>query len=153
MARAVSLKTLLMLFLTFTTTAIYAQQDSTKLSPDSVIQYRWFGPFRLPRFTVDNKPQTSRQVYARLINYPPSAQEVKEYKKYNNLTYFMAGACIVSLSSALITTGNSNSFKNTSTKILFGVGCGFLIPEFIFAVKRNRHFKRSFELYNQRFQQ
>jgi len=146
-------KVLLFLLLNIITTAIYAQRDSTKLSSNGMIQYSRHGFFRAGTFTINGQQQTFSEVNTRLMNSPASASEFKEYEKYRNLTYYMGGAAVASLLASAIITGNSSRFKNTSSKVLFGVGCAFIIPELIFAGKRNRHYKRSFESYNQQFQQ
>jgi hypothetical protein len=145
-------KILLFLLLNIITTAIYAQRDSTKLPSNGMIKYSRHSFFRAGGFTVDGKQQTFSEVNTRLMNSPASAAEFKEYKKYRNLTYYMGGVAVASLLASAIVPGNSNTFKNTSSKVLFGMGLGFIIPEAIFAGKRDKHYKRSFESYNQQFQ-
>jgi len=145
-------KVLLVLILSFIATLNYAQNSSSKLSSDSLIRFSRNRFWGTEKFFINGKQITQNELYAKLMNYPPSANEFKIYKKYRDLTNYAVGAALAFLAASAIATGNSSTFKNTSSKVFFGAGCGFIIPEAIFAGKRTRHFRRSFGLYNQQFQ-
>ncbi len=145
-------KYLLVLMLGFAANMSYAQSYNTLFMPDSTIQYSRHGFFRTGRFTVNGHQETKDQIFTRLMNNPASAGEFNEYKRYRNLTEYMALGVGLSLLAAAIANGNASTFKNTSSKVLAGVAFGFIIPEAIFAGKRNKHYRRSFELYNQQYQ-
>ncbi|MDB5031277.1 hypothetical protein [Mucilaginibacter sp.] len=141
----------LFVVLGFITTVGYAQSDSLKRLSTGMIQYSPASFFRSGKFTVDGKQITVKEVNARLANYQPDADEYNKYKKYRNLTYYTCGSALGFLAASLIATGNSNTFKNTSSKIFAGIGIGLLVPEAIFASKRNKHFARAGYIYNQQF--
>jgi len=140
----------LFLVLSFTVALSHAQSDSSKLASNSAISYQ--NSFWHPaKFFVDGKQISFAEVNTKLMGFQQSANEFNEYRKYKDLTLYTGVTAIAFLVASAIATGNSSSFKNTSSKVFFGVGCGLIIPEFIFARKRNRHFNRSFTLYNQQF--
>ena len=145
-------KILLFLFLSFITALTYAQSDTSKLSSRHMIEFTKPTFFKSGKFYIDGKQQTVREVNTLLMNSPASASEYKEFKKYRNLTTYMFAGAMSCLVASLITNGNANTYRNTPSKILLGVGCAFIIPEFIFAGKRNRHYRQSFDSYNRQFQ-
>lgn len=145
-------KILLILILSFIAKLNYAQSDSSKQSSLSgVIQYTAGGFWHKGKYSIDGKQITRNELFSALMNYPPSAKEFNEYKKYNTLTYCACGAALSCLITSLIANGNSSTFKNTTSKVFLGLGCGFIIPEAIFAGKRNKHYRQSLKLYNQQF--
>jgi len=144
-------KVLLFLVLGFIAKVNYAQTDSAKLSRPGMIEYSPGGFFRSGKFLINGNEVTNDEMFTKLANYQPSAYDLKEFKKYRDLTYYSAGAALSFLTASLIATGNSSTFKNTSSKVLFGLGMGFIVPEAIFAGKRNRHWRKSVGLYNQQF--
>ena len=147
-------KALLIIVLSFTTTLNYAQSGSEKMHSDSLTRSSHGIFFNNHKFTIGEKQITKNEAYAILMNYQPSAIELKEYKKYNDLTVYTGVAAVSFLVASLIANGDlqSKAFNNTSSKILLGIGCGLIIPEGVFAVNRNKHYKRSIKLYNQQFQ-
>jgi len=116
-----------------------------------MIQYIPGGWFTSGKYVIDGNKVTFREVNTRLANYQPSANEFNEYRKYRNLTYYSGGTSILFLAASLIATGNSSTFKNTSSKVFAGIGVSFLVPEFIFSLKRNKHFRSAGTIYNQQF--
>jgi len=141
-------RTLLFLLLNFVVWATYAQKDTTKSSNGDVIHYTHPGFWSSGKFTVNGNKESFKGICTRLAESNVSAPEFNEYKKYRNLTYYMAGGAIACIVSSLPMNHSSGGWKTTQAKVAFGVGCGFLIPEFIFASKRNRHFWKAVQLYN-----
>jgi len=141
-------KILFFLLLSFVVKVSYAQSDTAKSAPHGLIQYSRPGFFRNGKFSVDGQQETFKEITYRLANDKASAYEYNQFRKYNHLTAYMGGAAIACLISSLIVNDNNNGWKNTPAKVLVGAGFGFIIPEFIFAGKRNKHFWRSVNLYN-----
>lgn len=145
-------KILLFLFFNIITVLTYAQSDTSKLSSAHMIQYTKPTFFKSGKFYIDGQHKTVSEINTLLMNSPASANEYEKYKKNRNLTAYMFAGAMSCLIASAITNGNSSTFKNTSSKVLLGVGCAFIIPEFIFAGKRNRHYRNSVNSYNQQFQ-
>jgi len=142
---------LLLLILAITTVAGYAQTDSTKRTPTGAITYTRPGFFRSGKFMVDGSQISYKEVTERLSSYQPAAEEYNKYKVNRNLTYYAGGSVILLAVASAITNGNSSTYKTTSSKVLIGLSGTFLIPEFIFALNRNKHFRNAGRIYNQQF--
>lgn len=142
-------KVLLFLLLTFIAKVNYAQSDTSKHSSNGMIQFR--RGFWVSRFFVDGKQISRADVNELLISYQPSAYEFNEYKKNKNLTTYFGIAAVAFLITPLIT----DHFKTINSKpgqIALGLGYGFTIPVIIFGFRRDKHYNRSFNLYNRQFQ-
>lgn len=143
-------KFLLLLLLCLFARVGHTQSDSSKLSQSGPIYYSPPGFFRSGKFSINGKQQTFREVSIRLANARVSAVEFKQYEKNKSLAWYMFGAAMASLTASAIASGNSNTINRPGT-IFLGIGCAFIVPEAIFARKRNRHYSRAFQLYNQQF--
>ncbi|MDB5008193.1 MAG: hypothetical protein JWP45_2586 [Mucilaginibacter sp.] len=142
----------LIFVLILVTTLSYAQSDSSKLSSNAgPIQYKPGGVFRGGKFIINGERVNGKQVNVLLMNNPASAGEFKEFKKDRNRTDYFGIPALSFLVGSMIAGGRSNTLKGSS-KIMAGIGFGLIIPEIIFAIKRNKHYKRSFIMYNQQFQ-
>jgi len=144
-------KVLLFLFLGFITIRSSAQVDSARHITGGAIKYTktfWTGKVT---YTVGGIQASRKEVLANLISYGPSAKEDNIAAHYNTLAWVACGSALACFAASLITNDSSESFHTRSSKVFFGVGVGLIIPEFIFAGKRNRHFKNSIAAYNQQF--
>jgi hypothetical protein len=142
-------KILSLLIFSFFSTIIYAQAGGSKPLSDSTIQWRKGSFWVRGNYTIGDVPASNKQVYNKLKNAAPCVNEAKEYQKYQKLTVYSFGAAMSCLVASFIADKGSSTWKSTPSKVLFGVGCGFIIPEFIFAHKKKQHLKHAVELYNQ----
>jgi len=143
-------KILLLLIFSFFSTIIYAQVSGSKSPSDSTIKWKKGSFWVRGNYTIGDVPASNKEVYNRLKNSTASVNEFKDYTKYQHLTGYTAGAVISCLVASLIVNKGSSSWNSTPSKVLFGIGCGLIIPEIVFASKRKAHLKHAVELYNQR---
>ncbi|OKS87816.1 hypothetical protein [Mucilaginibacter polytrichastri] len=117
-------KILSLLIFSFFSTIIYAQVSDSKSLSDSTIQWKKGSFWVRGNYTIGDVPTTNKVVYNKLKNSTASANELKEYNKYKHLTAYSFGAAMSCLVASLIVDKGSSSWKSTSGKVLFGVGCG-----------------------------
>jgi hypothetical protein len=141
-------RVLLFVLLSFAATVTYAQKDTTRSTNGDVIHYNRAGFWESGKFTVNGNVESFNQISARLAEAKASAYEFNEYKKYRNLTYYMAGGAIACIVSSLPFNHGGSAWKTSQAKVAFGAGIGFMVPEFIFAGKRNKHFWKAVQAYN-----
>jgi hypothetical protein len=142
-------KILSLLIFCFFSTIIHAQVSGSKPLSDSTIQWKKGSFWVRGSYVINDVPASKKEVFNKLKNSTASANEFKEYNKYQHLTGYTAGAVISCLVASLIVNKGSSSWNSTPSKVLFGVGCGLIIPEIVFASKRKAHLKHAVELYNQ----
>ena len=139
----------LFLFLVFAITKSYAQIDSSKSVRTGQIAYTRSGFFSAGKFTVNGQTETFSEINTRLANSKASADEYNQFRQNANLTTYSFVGSLAFLASSLIVNGSTSRWKNTPAKVLFGTGIAFIIPEIVFAGKRNKHFSQAIRLYNQ----
>ena len=127
----------------------FAQVDSSKYDLKKAILHSrsfWTGD----TFYLDGHRINKREVNEMLMNSPASAYEFNEYKKFNNLTLYTA----IITDAFLLTSLAAGHFKTINSKpsqISAGIGFGLIVPLVIFGSKRDKHFGRAFDLYNQQY--
>jgi hypothetical protein len=166
-------QSLLLTALALSVFCCYAQ-DLKKAQPDSLIKVIPVDEGRHYSFlyTIGGKLQTPEEVQHRLLNYAPSAFEVKASKRDTYWAFgLLAGTAAASVGAGYEFYQNSKSpvataaFVNgqpgftytypnnnkTGAYILTGLAIGFLTTAITTWINAAHHSKKAFDVYNQQF--
>jgi hypothetical protein len=168
-------KILVIIVLSMLSSLISKAQDTIKrkVQPDSIIKIAPYSSGRRAGYlyTVGGKIQSSADIRLKLLSYQPSAIEVKAAEKNMHWSFISLGGVGVAGIAALVEFKNNNKYigqttqivdgqsqvvyqkhNQTAAYILTGVAGGFLIAEVATLINAGKHTKKSFKLYNQRFE-
>jgi hypothetical protein len=166
-------KLLIVIVLSVFSSLIIKAQDTQKPQPDSLIKRALYSTGRRAGYlyTVGGKIQSQEEIKMRLLSYQPSALELRAAEKNMRWSFISLGGVAVAGTAALIEFGHNNRYigqttqvvdgqtqvtyikhNQTTAYVLTGIAGGFLVAEIATLINAGKHSKKTFKLYNQRFE-